>query len=47
MQVITCQIGGSRWLRDNTRTLFHRRQWRQLVMGVSAPAGAALIFGGT
>ena len=46
MQVVTCRVGGSLRPADNTRIDIHRRQGRRVVLGVTAPAGTELIFGG-
>jgi hypothetical protein len=46
MQIKTCQIGRALRRGDNTRIVIHRRQGRRMVLGVTAPAGTELIFGG-
>ncbi len=46
MQVVTCRVGGSLRPTDNTRIVIHRSQGRRVVLGVTAPAGTELIFGG-
>jgi hypothetical protein len=46
MQVVTCRVGGSLRPTDNTKIVIHRRQGRRVVLGVTAPAGTELIFGG-
>ncbi len=46
MQIETCQVGRALRLGDNTRIDIHCRQGRRVVLGVTAPAGTELIFGG-
>lgn len=46
MQVVTCRVGRALRLDENTRVVIHRRQGERVVLGVTAPAGAELIFDG-
>lgn len=46
MQVVTCRVGGSLRPTDNTRIVIHRCQGKRVVLGVTAPAGTELVFGG-
>lgn len=46
MEVVTCRVGGSLRLTDSTRIVIHCRQGGRVVLGVTAPAGTELIFGG-
>jgi hypothetical protein len=46
MQVVTCRVGDSLRPTNNTRIIIHHRQARRVGLGVTAPAGTELIFGG-
>jgi hypothetical protein len=46
MQVVTCRVGGTLRPTNSTRIVIHRRQGKRVVLGVTAPAGTELIFGG-
>ncbi len=45
MQLVICRVGGTLRPTSNTRIVFHRRQGKRVVLGVTVPAGTELIFG--